>query len=219
MHEEIFKLLVSARAVVVYRSSPGQKAEVVKFMKNRVGSKTILAIGDGANDVNMIQSAHIGFGLFGKEGNQAAAFADYAIPRFQDLRRALFWHGRPLGYRMIVMANLIIYKSIVKSSSNYALNIFNGFSGFQAVGGIMHMFFNIFNTTFANFFVCIYDQDVSREKYGTLEKEKLMPVPMSEWYNYSRIQCNRWRFIIRMLIFDIYALITGFGIFFIFYYN
>ena len=39
-----------------------------------------LAIGDGANDVNMIQQAHIGVGVFGKEGNQAACFSDYAIP-------------------------------------------------------------------------------------------------------------------------------------------
>ena len=63
-------------------------------MKKRTNGKVTLAIGDGANDVNMIQSADIGFGLMGKEGNQAAAFADYAVPRFKDLRRALFWHGR-----------------------------------------------------------------------------------------------------------------------------
>lgn len=51
-------------------------------MKEASDNKIILAIGDGANDVNMIQQAHIGFGLKGKEGNQAASFADYAIPRF-----------------------------------------------------------------------------------------------------------------------------------------
>jgi len=93
-------LMLSANAVVVYRSSPLQKAEVVKFMKRYTGGKVTLAIGDGANDVNMIQSADVGFGLMGKEGNQAAAFADYACPRFKDLRRALFWHGRSYGVRM-----------------------------------------------------------------------------------------------------------------------
>ena len=101
MNKEIAKLLIAAKAVVIFRSSPGQKADVVKFMKRFAENKTILAIGDGANDVNMIQSAHIGFGLMGKEGNQAASFADYAIPRFQDLRRALFWHGRPFGMRLV----------------------------------------------------------------------------------------------------------------------
>lgn len=62
-------LLLSAESVVVYRSSPLQKAEVVNFMKRYTGGKVTLAIGDGANDVNMIQSADVGFGLMGKEGN------------------------------------------------------------------------------------------------------------------------------------------------------
>ena len=47
-------MLLEAKAVVVYRSSPGQKAQVVHFMKSQAGNKTVLAIGDGANDVNMI---------------------------------------------------------------------------------------------------------------------------------------------------------------------
>jgi len=59
-----------------------------------------LSIGDGANDVNMIQTAHIGVGIFGKEGNQAAAFSDYAISEFRHLRRLIFWHGRHFGTRV-----------------------------------------------------------------------------------------------------------------------
>ena len=51
-------------------------------MKSLVKGKKTLAIGDGANDVNMIQKAHIGIGIMGKEGNQASAFADYAVPEF-----------------------------------------------------------------------------------------------------------------------------------------
>lgn len=76
---EIFKLCAS---IIVYRSSPNDKAQTIKFvMKTDPGCYT-LAIGDGANDVNMIQSASIGVGIMGKEGNQAAAFSDYAIPNF-----------------------------------------------------------------------------------------------------------------------------------------
>lgn len=107
--------------MVVYRSSPGQKAEVVRFMKKFSNEKIILAIGDGANDVNMIQQSHIGFGLMGKEGNQAAAFADYAIPRFKDLRRVLFWHGRPYGVRLINLVQFVLYKAMIKSANNYGL--------------------------------------------------------------------------------------------------
>lgn len=57
----------------------------------------------------------------GKEGNQAASFADYAIPRFKDLRRTLYWHGRPYGYRMINLVTFVLYKAMLKSTNNYAL--------------------------------------------------------------------------------------------------
>mmetsp|Transcript_24837 Transcript_24837/g.38649 ORF Transcript_24837/g.38649 Transcript_24837/m.38649 type:complete len:111 (+) Transcript_24837:653-985(+) len=65
------EVLHSMQSIVVYRSSPAQKAEIVKLIrKNKAfGSPVTASIGDGANDVNMIQSAHIGFGLQGKEGN------------------------------------------------------------------------------------------------------------------------------------------------------
>lgn len=69
MHAHAQELLLHAESVVMFRSSPSQKAEVVLFMRKATGDKVTLAIGDGANDVNMIQQAHIGFGLMGKEGN------------------------------------------------------------------------------------------------------------------------------------------------------
>lgn len=155
----------------------------------------------------------------GKEGNQAASFADYAIPRFKDLRRALFWHGRPYGVRLLNLACFIVFKAIMKSANNYALQWVNGFSGYQAVEGIMHIFFNIFMTTIFNFMVSVYDQDVSFEKYSEPEQEKKMPVPMPELYAFCRLQCDRKRFLLRMVIYDIYAIICGFGIFLIFYFS
>ena len=70
----IKRLFASCESVIVYRSSPSQKAETVTYIRKNLGTKwftslTAMAIGDGANDVNMIQSAHIGIGIFGKEGN------------------------------------------------------------------------------------------------------------------------------------------------------
>ena len=155
----------------------------------------------------------------GKEGNQAAAFADYAIPRFKDLRRVLYWHGRPFGMRLMNVVLFCLYKAMIKSASNYGAQWFNGFSAFQPVEGMMHICFNILNTTFLNFFVCIYDQDVSFEKYGTLEKEKNMPVSMNEWVRYGRTMCDRKRFVFRVLLMDLYALISGFGICLIFFFS
>ena len=60
---------MQAMGFVVYRSSPKQKAALVKFVRTYCQDKTTLAIGDGANDVNMIQTAHVGIGIFGKEGS------------------------------------------------------------------------------------------------------------------------------------------------------
>ena len=88
------KVLSEAAADIIYRAKPLDKANVVNFIRMRNRGKITLAIGDGANDVNMIQSAHIGVGIKGKEGNQASMFADYSIPEFRGLRRLIFWHGR-----------------------------------------------------------------------------------------------------------------------------
>ena len=61
-------LCEDANVVLACRVSPKQKAEVVMLVKNRNQEKTTLAIGDGANDVNMINAAHIGIGISGLEG-------------------------------------------------------------------------------------------------------------------------------------------------------
>ena len=100
MHEILNLVLSNAAAVILFRSSPKEKADIVKFIKRFHPNKVALSIGDGANDVNMIQTAHIGVGIYGKEGNQAAAFADYAICEFRHLRRLVFWHGRHFGCRV-----------------------------------------------------------------------------------------------------------------------
>ena len=71
--------LLPCEGLVVYRSSPAQKADIVRYVKESRKNEITLAIGDGANDVNMIESAHVGIGIMGKEGNQAASFADFAV--------------------------------------------------------------------------------------------------------------------------------------------
>ena len=65
--------------VLACRVSPKQKADIVNMIRTRFPNKTTLAIGDGANDVNMILQAHVGVGILGKEGQQAARSADFSI--------------------------------------------------------------------------------------------------------------------------------------------
>lgn len=66
---KLLQIFMKASSVIVYRCSPAQKAEIVTLVKTRVKDSITLAIGDGANDVNMIQQAHVGIGIMGKEGN------------------------------------------------------------------------------------------------------------------------------------------------------
>jgi len=98
-------------------------------MRKHEKSKLTMAIGDGANDVSMIQSAHVGVGVKGHEGNQASSFADYAIPRFKDLRRLLFWHGRGFGIKIGMATRWILFKSITFAFGAFFYSMYNGFSG------------------------------------------------------------------------------------------
>lgn len=72
--------------------TPMQKAEVVNIVKKHTHT-TVLAIGDGANDVAMIQAASVGIGITGREGLQAASASDYSIGQFKFLRQLLLVHG------------------------------------------------------------------------------------------------------------------------------
>lgn len=77
---KMLQIIQKSKAIVVYRCSSGQKAQITQIVKINMRGSITLALGDGSNDVNMIQQAHIGVGIYGKEGNQAACFADYAVP-------------------------------------------------------------------------------------------------------------------------------------------
>ena len=83
---ELFKeFVMKFKCAVFCRTTPNQKAEMVKMVRSE--DYITLAIGDGANDVNMIQEAHVGIGIIGKEGKQAANCSDFAIHQFKDLKR------------------------------------------------------------------------------------------------------------------------------------
>lgn len=86
-------IMKDCESVICCRVTPKQKAQVVRLVKRNLG-KVALAIGDGANDVNMIQEGDIGVGIFGLEGMQAANSSDFAIPEFKALDKLLFVHGR-----------------------------------------------------------------------------------------------------------------------------
>jgi phospholipid-translocating ATPase len=88
-----FDLVVISDSVICCRASPSQKAALVKKIRTKVKGSLTLAIGDGANDIAMIQEAHVGIGVSGKEGLQAARISDYSIAQFRFLQKLLLVHG------------------------------------------------------------------------------------------------------------------------------
>lgn len=111
--ELIFLELASmCKAVICCRVSPLQKALVVKLVRRNVDA-ALLAIGDGANDVGMIQAAHVGVGISGMEGLQAARSADFAIAQFRFLRKLLLVHGAWSYHRLSKLILYSFYKNIV----------------------------------------------------------------------------------------------------------
>jgi P-type E1-E2 ATPase len=138
----------------------------VTFVKSHEKKARALAIGDGANDVNMIQTANVGIGIFGKEGNQAACFSDYAVPMFKDLRRLMFWHGRQFGQNFVIYTKLYIYKSCCFSICLFYFNLQNGFSGIQFYDDLFYALFKVAITVVAVYFFMLYDQTISFKYTG-----------------------------------------------------
>lgn len=112
MEKLFLDLAVMCKAVICCRVSPLQKALVVKVVKKYQKESILLAIGDGANDVSMIQAAHIGVGISGMEGLQAARSADVAIAQFRYLRKLLLVHGAWSYQRVAKTILFSFYKNI-----------------------------------------------------------------------------------------------------------
>ncbi|XP_026878503.2 phospholipid-transporting ATPase IA isoform X1 [Electrophorus electricus] len=121
-------LALSCKAVICCRVSPLQKSEVVEMVKKHVKVIT-LAIGDGANDVGMIQTAHVGVGISGNEGLQAANSSDYSIAQFKYLKNLLLVHGAWNYNRVAKCILYCFYKNIVLYIIEIWFAFVNGFSG------------------------------------------------------------------------------------------
>lgn len=99
LKQKFLLLCKQCKSVLCCRVSPAQKAAVVQMVKSGLNIMA-LSIGDGANDVAMIQAADVGVGIVGEEGRQAAMSSDYAIGQFRFLQRLVLVHGRYSYRRM-----------------------------------------------------------------------------------------------------------------------
>lgn len=106
------ELTTQCETVVCCRVSPAQKAQTVKLVKDGKKAMT-LSIGDGANDVAMIQEANVGVGISGLEGAQASMSADYAVGQFRYLQQLLLVHGRWCYKRVAIFHEVFFYKNVI----------------------------------------------------------------------------------------------------------
>ncbi|KAE9045383.1 hypothetical protein PR002_g2241 [Phytophthora rubi] len=150
-----------ASAVICCRVSPKQKAEIVEFVREFEPDSVTLAIGDGANDVAMIQSAHIGVGISGQEGAQAVNASDYALAQFRFLQRLLFVHGRWAYRRVAKLMSYMLYKNVTYVLTTFWFGCFSGFSGQPLILDVAAQSFNVLYTSVPLVLFAVFDQDVS----------------------------------------------------------
>ncbi|XP_011494340.1 PREDICTED: probable phospholipid-transporting ATPase VA isoform X3 [Ceratosolen solmsi marchali] len=151
------KLTRACSSVLACRATPLQKAYIVKVVKEHLRMRT-LAIGDGANDVSMIQTADVGIGVSGREGTQALMAADFAIASFPMLTRLLLMHGHWCYDRLSRMILYFFYKNATFVFLIFWFQLYCGFSGTVMVDQIYLLLYNLLFTSLPPLMLGIYDQ-------------------------------------------------------------
>ncbi|XP_059451460.1 probable phospholipid-transporting ATPase 8 [Corylus avellana] len=160
LEKSFFNLAIICSSVICCRASPKQKALVTRLVKSETG-KTTLSIGDGANDVGMLQEADIGVGISGVEGMQAVMASDFSIAQFRFLERLLLVHGHWCYRRISMMICYFFYKNIAFGFTLFWFEAYASFSGQPAYNDWYMSFFNVFFTSLPVIALGVFDQDVS----------------------------------------------------------
>ncbi|KAL5114989.1 putative aminophospholipid-translocase [Pleosporales sp. CAS-2024a] len=124
--QEFISIAVQLPTVVACRCSPTQKADVAHLIREYT-KKRVCCIGDGGNDVSMIQAADVGVGIVGKEGRQASLAADFSIEQFCYLTKLLVWHGRNSYKRSAKLSQFVIHRGLIISICQTVYSIASSF--------------------------------------------------------------------------------------------
>ncbi|KAJ8645003.1 hypothetical protein MRB53_006751 [Persea americana] len=182
---QFLELAVDCASVICCRVSPMQKALVTRLVKEGTG-KTTLAIGDGANDVGMIQEADIGVGISGVEGMQAVMASDFSIAQFRFLERLLVVHGHWCYKRIAQMICYFFYKNIAFGLTLFYFEAYTSFSGQSIYDDWYMILFNVILTSLPVISLGALEQDVSSEvclQFPALYQQG----PRNLFFDWSRI--------------------------------
>ncbi|KAH9709264.1 phospholipid-transporting ATPase 3 [Citrus sinensis] len=174
----LLNLSLNCSSVVCCRVSPLQKAQVTSLVK-KGARKITLSIGDGANDVSMIQAAHIGVGISGQEGMQAVMASDFAIAQFRFLTDLLLVHGRWSYLRICKVVLYFFYKNLTFTLTQFWFTFQTGFSGQRFYDDWFQSLYNVIFTSMPVIMLGLFEKDVSAslsKKYPQLYQEGIKNV-------------------------------------------
>ncbi|XP_077138750.1 phospholipid-transporting ATPase IC-like isoform X1 [Ranitomeya variabilis] len=177
-------LACECRSVICCRVTPKQKAMVVDLVKKYKKAVT-LSIGDGANDVSMIKTAHIGVGISGQEGMQAVMSSDYSFAQFRYLQRLLLVHGRWSYIRMCKFLSYFFYKNFAYTLVHFWYSFFNGFSGQTVYDTVFIALYNLLYSSLPIIIVGLQDQDVG-DKLSMQCPSLYIPGQKGQLFNYTK---------------------------------
>ncbi|KAK4786013.1 hypothetical protein SAY86_002702 [Trapa natans] len=169
----LLNLSLNCNSVVCCRVSPLQKAQVTTLVK-KGARKITLSIGDGANDVSMIQAAHVGVGISGLEGMQAVMASDFAIAQFRFLSDLLLVHGRWSYLRICKVVTYFFYKNLTFTLTQFWFTFQTGFSGQRFYDDWFQSLYNVMFTSLPVIIYGLLEKDVSAslsKKYPQLYME------------------------------------------------
>lgn len=155
-------IISNCRSVVCSRCAPIQKSEMVSFVKKNACDdySSTVAVGDGGNDVNMLKTADIGIGIFGKEGYQAAFNSDYAVSKFKYIKRLIFYHGRYFLMRNSYFIYHFFYKSVIYAMPNFWFLFYNGYSSTIIYDDAQFLIYNALGSNFLVGVRAVLEEDI-----------------------------------------------------------
>ncbi|KAF9784605.1 aminophospholipid-transporting P-type ATPase [Thelephora terrestris] len=158
---EFIEIATKLSAVVACRCSPTQKADVARLIRKHT-KKRVCCIGDGGNDVSMIQAADVGVGIVGKEGKQASLAADFSVIQFSHLTKLLLWHGRNSYRRSAKLAQFVIHRGLIISVMQAVFSAIFYFAPIALYQGwLMAGYATVY--TMAPVFSLVLDKDVNED--------------------------------------------------------